>query len=42
MGEVMHKVLNWKLMQNVVQHMQNDMEDGLHPMLNCRSMQNLA
>ena len=28
--------------QNVVQQMQNDMEDGIHPLLKCRSMQNLA
>ena len=29
MGEGIHKVLNWALVQNLVQHMQNDMEDGL-------------
>ena len=29
MGEGMHEVLNWKYVQNLVQHMQNDMEDGL-------------
>ena len=42
MGEGMHKVLNWKCMQNLVQHMQDDMKDRLHPMLNCRSMQKLT
>ena len=29
MGEGIQKVLNWALVQNLVQHMQNDMEDGL-------------
>ena len=42
MIEGMHKVLNLKRVQNLVQHMQNDMEDGLHAMLNCRSMKELA
>ena len=42
MGEGMHKVLNWKCVQDLVQHMQNDMEDVLDPMLNWRTMQKLT
>ena len=42
MREGIHKVLNWVLVLNLVQHMQNAMEGGLHVMLNCRSMQNVA
>ena len=38
MEEGMHELLTWKCVQNLVQHMQNEMEDRLHPLLNCRNM----